>query len=345
MLLERVKSQDCTSNELGTQANEDEWKAKSRELLEREGEHKIICEKILDLLNIRERYLAENEEELDEIAKLSSSAHKNRSKNSRCGSVRCLISAFDNEKHLEWVQCNFCDEWIHLMCEVTPDRDIGQIDRMPTYECLRCQRFSVQEVFQHLEHQIEHLKSEKHSLEVEVLALSDICKKYRQDQEYSMGESEKQLLNILDEIGVKRQAYHGNVFKGNHCKVILAKDKNQVYNFEKLCSVLSDRLEREHFIEVFRLYSEARSLMARKRILLDHEKKRVTSLCYKFGELFPVYFPRVALTRKIHELVFDVPRFVEEHGTVGLFSEEEGESLHHQINLESAQLSCVRSDP
>ena len=60
----------------------------------------------------------------------------------------------------------------------------------------------------------------------------DICKKYRQDQEYSMGESEKQLLNILDEIGVKRQAYHGNVFIGNHCKVILAKDKNQVYNFE-----------------------------------------------------------------------------------------------------------------
>ena len=153
-----------------------------------------------------------------------------------------------------------------------------------------------------------------------------------------MAESEKQLLRILDEIGVTRQAYHGNVFIGNHCKVILAKDKNQVYNFEKLCSILSDRLEREHFIEVFRLYNEARSLMARKRILLDHEKKRVTSLCYKFGELFPVYFSRVALTRKIHELVFDVSRFVEEHGTVGLFSEEEGESLHHEINLKSAQL-------
>ena len=30
---------------------------------------------------------------------------------------------------------------------------------------------------------------------------------------------------------------------------------------------------------------------------------------------------------------------------LGLFSEEEGESLHHEINLESAQLSCVRSDP
>ena len=137
---------------------------------------------------------------------------------------------------------------------------------MPTYECLRCQRFSVQEVFQYLEHQIEHLQSEKHYLELEVLALSDICKKYRQGQENSMGESEEQLLKILDEIGVKRQAYHGNVFISNHCKVILAKDKNQVYNFEKLCSVLSDRLEREHFIEVFRLYSEAHSLMAKKHL-------------------------------------------------------------------------------
>ena len=136
ILLERVKNQECTSNKSGTQVNEDEWKAKSRELLEREGEYKIICEKYLDFLNIRERYSAENEEELDEIAKLSSSVHKSRSKNSRCGTVRCLISAFDNEKHLEWVQCNSCDKWIHLMCEVTPDRDIEQIDRIPNYECL-----------------------------------------------------------------------------------------------------------------------------------------------------------------------------------------------------------------
>ena len=29
---------------------------------------------------------------------------------------------------------------------------------------------------------------------------------------------------------------------------------------------------------------------------------------------------------------------------MGLFSEEERESLHHLINLEEAQLSCVRND-
>ena len=96
-------------------------------------------------------------------------------------------------------------------------------------------------VFESFEHQTEYLKSEKCYLEVEVLAVSDICKNYRQDQENFMGENEKQLFQILDEIGVKRQAYHGKEFIGNHCKVTLGKDKNQVFNFEKLCSVLSDR--------------------------------------------------------------------------------------------------------
>ena len=84
--------------------------------------------------------------------------------------------------------------------------------------------------------------------------------------------------------------------------------------------------------------------MARKHTLLDHEKARLESLYCKFGELFPLYFPRVASARKIRELFCNVPRFVEEHGTVSLFSED-GESLHHEINLESAQLSSVRSDP
>ena len=69
---------------------------------------------------------------------------------------------------------------------------------------------------------MEHLISEKHSFEVEVLVFSDINKKYRQGQENSEGESEKRLLQILNDVDIKRQAYHGNVFIGNHCKVILA---------------------------------------------------------------------------------------------------------------------------
>ena len=49
---------------MGTQANEDEWKTKRRKLLEREGEYKIVCEKFLDLLNIRERFWQKMRENL-----------------------------------------------------------------------------------------------------------------------------------------------------------------------------------------------------------------------------------------------------------------------------------------
>ena len=51
-----------------------------------------------------------------------------------------------------------------------------------------------------------------------------------------IGDHERQLLETLDSIKVVRQAYHGNVFIGNHCKIILN-------NYEKLCSVVSDEPE------------------------------------------------------------------------------------------------------
>ena len=77
MSLYPVKSEDCTPNEFRTPENDDKWKVKSRELLDWEGEYKTFREQYLDFINIREQYSAENEKELDVIAKLSSSVHKN----------------------------------------------------------------------------------------------------------------------------------------------------------------------------------------------------------------------------------------------------------------------------
>ena len=49
----------------------------------------------------------------------------------------------------------------------------------------------------------------------------------------------------------------------------------------------------------------------------------------------------IAVVFSCHELAFDVSCFVKEHQTVGFFSEEELESIHHAINLEGAQLVDV----
>ena len=123
------------------------------------------------------------------------------------------------------------------------------------------------------------------------------------------------------------------MFVGNHCKLILSKNKNEdCYNFEKLCNVLSDVEDKAHLIEIFGVYSRARELMTRRSFLSDTDIDGLVSFCTQFGELYPVYFLGSNITLKMHDFIFDVPCFVKVHRTIGLFSEEEGESLHRFMN-------------
>ena len=76
--------------------------------------------------------------------------------------------------------------------------------------------------------------------------------------------------------------------------------------------------------------------MAIKQLLSDSD---IESLCYfykEFGHVYPMVFPESpCLTRKMHELIFHVPTFANKHKTVGLYSEEEGESMHKVVNQQS----------
>ena len=132
-------------------------------------------------------------------------------------------------------------------------------------------------------------------------------------------------METLDSIKVVRQAYHGDVFIGNHCKIIST-------NYEKLCSVVSDEPEfHEHISESFWIYSELDKLISAKRFLTDVEILSIKELCMGFGK-FTVNFRNETVARRMHELIFDVPRFLTKHKTLGYLSEEEGEGLHCLIN-------------
>ena len=82
--------------------------------------------------------------------------------------------------------------------------------------------------------------------------------------------------------------------------------------------------------------------MARK-FLTNNEVIAVVELCHQFGRIFPVNFPNRNITRKIHELVFNVPHFIKNFKTIGMLSEQEGESKHVSVNAELRSLSSVRS--
>ena len=134
-----------------------------------------------------------------------------------------------------------------------------------------------------------------------------------------------QLLETLDKIKIVRQDYNGNVFIGNHCKINLK-------DYQKLCSVVSDEPEfHEHISERFCIYSELDGFISAKRFLTEDEIRTVKDLCTRLGQ-FTIYFPKESVTRKMHELIFDVPRFLAKRKTLGYLSEEEGKSLHFSAN-------------
>ena len=148
-------SQGSPSNEPTNDESNKKWQEKSEKLLGRETEFKRVCLKLLDLYNIQACHQAKsengNDEELDEIAKLSTNESKlRRKKILKCSAILCLVSQFDSAP--EWVQCNTCDSWVHLMCEAIPDLDFEHIKHMPSYECLNCQSYSAQDVSKHFDH-------------------------------------------------------------------------------------------------------------------------------------------------------------------------------------------------
>ena len=172
-------------------------------------------------------------------------------------------------------------------------------------------------------------------LQLEIAKLRSECEGLKDHITSNIGEKERQHLETLDKIKVVRQAYHGNVFIGNHCKIILK-------DYQKLYSEVSDEPEfHEHIFERFRIYSELDRFISAKRFLTEDEIRTVKDLCTGLGK-FTIYLSRDTLTRKIHELIFDVPRFLAKHKTLEHLSEEESESLHCSVSKQLRQNQNVR---
>ena len=61
--------------------------------------------------------------------------------------------------------------------------------------------------------------SELDKLESDIAELKSHCEALQGSIDSNIGDYERQLLETLDRIKVVRQAYHGDVFNGNHCKL------------------------------------------------------------------------------------------------------------------------------
>ena len=80
-----------------------------------------------------------------------------------------------------------------------------------------------------------------------------------------------------------------------------------------------------------------------QQVLEKEEILTLTERCDEFGQKFPIYFPQRNITPKIHELVFNIPLFVQKHKTIGMLLEQEAESKHTSINAEVRPLANMRN--
>ena len=171
----------------------------------------------------------------------------------------------------------------------------------------------------------------------DVVEARELCDNLKAEYTNIIGSHERSLNLALESIKVVRQAYHGNVMVGNHCIIVLKR-------FEVLTSIISGSNQNLYnkFNEIFKIFSDMTIVMSR-RFLEDHEVSALEKLCLNFGQMFPLYYPQRNITRKIHELIFNVPNFVQRHKTIGMLSEQEGESKHASINAEIRPLANVRN--
>ena len=316
-----------------------EWEEASVLLAENQAEFERIGTEIVEMENRMGRVDAMLQGDIAEnrrIASQSETGPKRRRRQEKCNSVVCCI--MDVDADVTWVQCDNCDNWLHTLCECFNPGDELTVDAIERYVCLKCRNVEDDDLIGILKEKVTDSLAEEDNLKMIIVKQSTLCDELKAKNESKMGPRELELHRKLDEIKVKRQAYHGNVFVGNHCKLVLR-------HHEALCNVVADKpVLHQTFTNIFSLFSKIqRPLFIKSRLLTQEEITTLTNSCSKFGEIFPSLFPQANVTRKIHELVFSVPRFAQRFKTIGMLSEEEGESLHAAVNMEHRQLVAVRN--
>ena len=193
------------------------------------------------------------------------------------------------------------------MCEGIPPNNCFSDDAV--YECLSCRSFIPEALEGYFVAKLQENRGRQCQLETQILAKKSECEAQKDLIVGCISDSERQLLETLDSIKVVCQAYHGNVFTGNHCKIILN-------NYEKLCSIVPDEPEFDkHISESFQIYSELDKLI--KRFLTEIEILSVKELCTGFGK-FTVNFLNETVTRKMHKITFDIPPFFGKAQNIGI---------------------------
>ena len=314
---------------------DESWKKEPAILSEQEDELRNLGANVLFMANRLSRYEAVEHGDTRaniNLAAASDSRRKLKKKIGvkKCSAEFCIVTQHD--VNITWIDCSSCEKRYHSMCEGrTPIEEATADDE---YNCTDCKGH--EKVSDVINRNIEAFLNEEDALNDIIVESRKKCDDLKAAYVNHVGPYEQALLNALDSLNVVRQAYHGNVMVGNHCHKVLE-------GFTTLTNVLPHEDDRARFNTVFRVFDSIMELVLAKRFLSANEIDLLAQRCNEFGVVFPKNLPERNITPKVHMIVFDVPEFVRAHKTIGVVSEQEGESKHAAINAEIRPLACVRN--
>ena len=233
LLLNRCRdldhSDNCATHNAETAQKERDFEKARLDLSvneNRKGEWGCV---FVDLYNCKERIekvLSENFSELDKIAIASDNKGKRKdSKFTRCTGINFFKSAWDSE--VNWVLCDGCNGWKHGLCELLTQNQQDAISEQDVSEfvCLSCQGFHLDDLMPRGDALIGEMRVDLNTVEQAVLHTKTVCSQFQEAKACAMGSLKRRLNDILHIIKVDRQAFRGDFFVGNHCKIIFSKHR------------------------------------------------------------------------------------------------------------------------
>ena len=183
--------------------------------------------------------------------------------------------------------------------------------------------------------------------------------------------------DVINCIGVHRQAYHGGSFVGNDCLKLLKNAKKisdvlrpRVLTIKPTSTRKHSRCHRSSPSSHSHLQPPTQELKpvfsshysSQRAYTLLHKVKQIFDLAYaarplckheqvifimracSFGCWFPRAHPNESITPKMHITIFEMAKLLQRYGTIGMFSEQAIESMHAVFNKLNRQHVSMKSN-
>ena len=328
-----------TVDEINTRAMlQGQLSEKEKEFQDLQSKLRKTSEKLIELENTMSRFQAVasgNLKENTEIAKASYCSPKvNRNKICQCNSILCVITEYDQDPIS--AVCIECKHEYHTFCDGRSSSE--EIDFVYAYTCLKCESNiqSPNDLITMLSQRGDSTLTEEDDIKLQSVQVKTSLDELKHRFLNIKGPREKALDEYLKMIHVSRETYFGGTFVGNMCIKILE-------HYSTICEFMEGSDQKETLQELFRIFSALQPLLYANRFLSDQEISLICSLCDEFGTCYPKNLPKENISRKVHELICTVPRFVKKHRSIGLFSEQSSESLHSAVKMEARSLAALPS--